>query len=113
MTAGSELDQSPERKLWLHDDRPTAVQTSDADGIVSIQLEHGWRVAVLVDAVTRRSPLMSAGIDLFRVHALHSLSVTHENAEWPSTGQVVIDQLNRIRQNSLLSIKQHHRPTYI
>ena len=81
MNARSELDQSPERKLWLHDDRATAVQTADAHGVVLVQLEHGGRVTLLVDAVTRRRPLMSAGVDLLRVHALHSHLVVDEDAE--------------------------------
>ena len=106
MTARSELYQSPERKLWLHDDGATAVQTSDADAVVFVQLEHGGRVTVLIDAVTRRRPLMSTGVDLLRVHALHSLSVADEDTERPSTGQVVIDQLNRIRHNSLFKVKK-------
>jgi len=106
MNAGTELNKSPERELGLHDDRATTVQTSDGDGIEARQSEHGGRVALLVDAMTRRPLVMSISVDLFRVYALHSLIVTHVDTERPSSRQVVIDQLNHTRYNSLLSIKQ-------
>jgi len=107
VTGCRELDEAPERELGLHDDRPAAVQTPDADGVVAGQLEHGGRVTLLVDAVTRRRHQpVSTSVHLLRVHALHSLLVTHVDTERPSSRQIVIDQLIRIRHitNSLVHL---------
>ena len=92
-SAGSELDEPPEGELGLHDDGPAAVQTADADGVVTGQSQDGRRVAVLVDAVAGRLPVSVSDVHLFRVHALHSLAVVDVHAERPTAGQVVVDQL--------------------
>jgi len=91
----SELDETPERELGLHDDRPAAVQTANADRIETGQPQHGGRVALLVDAVAGRRTLVPSRVHLLRGHTLDALIVTDVNTKRPSSRQVVIDQLTQ------------------
>jgi len=90
----AELNQTEERELRLHENRTAAVQTADADAVIATQLKHGGRVALLIDAVTRRRNVtVTTGVNLLRIHTLHPLSFVHVDTERPASWQVMVDQL--------------------
>ena len=116
------MNEAPERELGLHDDRPTAVQTADADAVEAAQLQDAGRIALLIDAVTGRPVPVAPGVNLLRRHALHSLLVVHVDTKRPSTRQVVVDQLTRDTQLAHVNSAFHpsgvgesieHRPVWL